>query len=348
MSQDRRLAPVDAEARAALSAGIEAELEGLRRFSLGKRLLELAVFVPMWPAGAAITLSAYHLLEPGWLCYALMAVGILLSAVALNAYVLLLHEGMHHVLFANPALNRWVSVLLGIPALISFTAYQVMHLRHHHFLGDPRDPDEYSNYTGSRWRLWTMHFTRLLVGAFLYLILIPLSALRRGNPEQRRRIGVEYLILVPCFVAALLLVPAADLLLGWFVPAVLVAYFTNIRGFTQHGITDHHDPYLASRSMRPNPAVAFCLLNENYHLEHHLFPEVPSYHLAEVHRLIWPRLPRAVTGTSYIAFLCRFLRATLTLDMTPIGLVHPAEEKMSVTAAGPPVPSSQGPPGGSR
>jgi hypothetical protein len=50
---------------------------------------------------------------------------------------------------------------------------------------------------------------------------------------------------------------------------------------------------------------------------------VPSYHLPELHRLLWPRLPRAVTGRSYLAFLVRFLRATWTLDETPIGLAVP-------------------------
>jgi hypothetical protein len=83
--------------------------------------------------------------------------------------------------------------------------------------------------------------------------------------------------------------------------------------------------------MRPHPVVAFCLLNENYHLEHHLFPEVPSYHLRELHELLWPRLPRAVTGQSYVGFLLRFLRATWRLDETPIGLTVPGEG----TCAGP-------------
>ena len=61
--------------------------------------------------------------------------------------------------------------------------------------------------------------------------------------------------------------------------------------------------------MKPGRLIAFCLLYENYHLEHHLFPEVPSYHLPGLHRLLWPRLPRAVVGASYLAFLAHFARA---------------------------------------
>ncbi len=56
---------------------------------------------------------------------------------------------------------------------MSFTAYQVMHLRHHTFLGGTRDPDDYENYVSRRPVLWVMHFTRLLAGSFVYLLMIP-------------------------------------------------------------------------------------------------------------------------------------------------------------------------------
>jgi fatty acid desaturase len=306
-----------------VAAGIEAQVDALRRFHLGKRLAELAVFVALWPCGAAAILAAPHLLPTGWLRCVLVGAGILVAAVALNAFVLLLHEGMHHTLFKNAFWNRWVSVLLGAPLLISFSAYQVMHLRHHLYLGDPRDPDDYHNYSRSRVRVWLMHGCRLLFGAFLYLLLIPLLALRHGSAADRRRVAAEYGVLALIYTAVALTVPGDVLLWAWFVPVVMVGYMTNIRGFTQHGITDASDPFIASRTMKPHPLVAFCLLNENYHLEHHLFPEVPSYHLKELHELIWPRLPRAVTGTSYAGFLVRFLRATLALDETPIGLTVP-------------------------
>jgi fatty acid desaturase len=308
------------EARALVSAGIAPQLDALRRFDLRKRLFELAFFAALWAGAAGLTLAC-GLAEGGgpgaWLCYAL---GIFLSAVAINAFVLLLHDGMHHTLFRSPLANRWVSVLLGAPVLMSFTAYQVMHLRHHAYLGDPRDPDEYANRTRRRGLLWAMHFMRLLAGSFLYLLFIPSLAWRHGTARDRRHILEEYLLLVALATAAILTVPGWVLLHGWFVPAVLVGYMTNVRGFTQHGITDAADPFLASRSIRAHPLVAFCLLYENYHLEHHFFPEVPSYHLPALHRLIWPRLPRVVTGRSYVAFLGRFLCATLTLDEAPIGL----------------------------
>jgi len=313
------------QARALVLEGIEDRVAELRVPNLRARLIELAAFLSLWAAGAALAAVAARRMPAGGPRYLLMGLGVLLSAIAINALVLFLHEGIHGILLRNPLANRWVSVVLGFPVLMSLTAYQVLHIRHHTYLGDPRDPDDYANYTDRPRRLWLMHFLRLALGAFLYLLFIPVLALRHGTPEQRRRVVVEYVLLGLTAACAAWLVPREVLLWGWGLPVVLVGYMTNLRGFTQHGIAEASDPFTASRTMKPNPLVALCLLNENYHLEHHLFPEVPSYHLRRLHELIWPRMPRAVVGRSYVGFLLRFLRATLTLDRAPIGLVIPGE-----------------------
>jgi fatty acid desaturase len=315
------------DARTMMLRGVEDEVATLRRFNPRRRIGELAFFVLLWPAGAAITCVGLVSFDPGRTQTILAVLGILVSAVALNAWVLLLHEGMHHTLFASPFWNRWVSVFLGVPVLMSFSAYQVLHLRHHHYLGDPRDPDDYANYSKRPRLVWLMHYIRLACGAFLYLLCIPILTLRHGTSLQRRHMIEEYVLIGLIATVATLTIPGRVILWGWFVPVILVGYMTNIRGFAQHGISDASDPFLASRTMTPPAIVRFFLLHENYHLEHHFFPEVPDYHLHRLHLLVRPRLPRAVTGRSYVAFLAHFLRATLTLDRTPIGRVTLTEQE---------------------
>lgn len=301
-----------------LSRGLEQEIAALRQLSLPERLVELLVFPSLWLAGAACVLHQIQL-PPSPTGYLLQAAGTLLAALGLNAFVLLLHEGMHGTLFSSRIWNRWISVLLGGCVLISFTAYQVMHTEHHRYLGDPRDPDEYRNYTSSPTLLWALHYVRLTVGCFLYVLLIPVLAWRRGTTAERRRIVEEYLLLAAAWTAAGLTMPFEALLHGWLIPLLVVAVLTQLRGFTQHGLTDPDDPLLASRSIHPGPVVRFLVLNENYHLEHHLYPEIPSYNLRKLHLLLADRLPRQVTGTSYSGFLARFLRATWRRDDAPIG-----------------------------
>lgn len=305
--------------RAELSRGLETPLQELRRFVWWKRLCELTLFPALLLCGVWLTTAGRH--SPvGAGRFLLLGSGIVISALAINSLVLLMHEGMHNTLFAGRGWNRWVSVALGATFLMSFSAYQVMHIRHHDYLGDPRDPDDYHNYAHNRRLVWALHFVRLTVGPLLYIFLIPGLAFKHGSPSQRRRVVVEYAVLLTVYATVLLIAPLDWLIYCWLLPLLLVGQMTAIRGFTQHGITDASDPYLASRSIQANRLTAFFLLNENHHLEHHLFPEVPSYHLRRLHELLWPRLPYAVAGTSYLGFLVRFFRATPRLDETPIGL----------------------------
>lgn len=286
-------------------------IAALTQQSVPKRLAELAFFAALAGTGMALRAHAH-----GWL----ILPALLLTALALNTFPLMVHEGMHALLLPERRANWALSTLLGGVFLMSFTSYRVLHTRHHHYLGDPRDPDDYHNYSRSRATVWLLHFVRLFFGSLLYIVFIPILALRHGTPAQRKLIFIEYGILFTFYSLLLRFIPLHTLFMVWIAPLLLVGLFTAIRGFTQHGITDAHDPYLASRTMLPNPVVAFFLLNENYHLEHHLFPEIPSYHLPALHRILWPQLPRVVTGRSYLAFLFAFLRATPQLDETPIGL----------------------------
>jgi len=306
-------------ARAELARKLEPNLAPLTAHDWRKRAVEFTCFFTLGAFGFWLTVTSYF--RSRWV---FVTIGIAATALALNAFVLLMHDGMHDTLFRSRRWNRFGSVLLGSTFLMSFSAYRVLHSRHHKFLGDPRDPDDYHNYLRRPALVWTLHFVRLSVGSLLYLVAIPVLALKFGSDAQRRRILAEYAILLAAYLVLLRFVPATILLLSWFIPLLVVGSLTAIRGFTQHGITDATDPYIASRTILPHPIVGFFLLHENYHLEHHLFPEVPSYHLPRLHEMVWPQLPRAVSGRSYLGFLVKFLRATPRLDESPIGLETPA------------------------
>jgi fatty acid desaturase/membrane-associated phospholipid phosphatase len=301
------------QARHQLACRLGAQLDGLSSQDWRRRAGELALFTGLCAAGM-------YFAPRGGL---LTAAGIGLAALGLNAFVLLMHEGMHDCLFRGRLANQLGSVLLGATFLMSFSAYRVLHTRHHNYLGEARDPDDYRNYTGRRTLLWMLHFVRLACGSLLYLALIPMLALKYGSHAERRRILTEYAFMLVVYSVTLRLVPASLLLTAWWIPLLIAGNLTSIRGFAQHGVTDAADPYIASRTILPHPIVEFFVLHENYHLEHHLFPEVPSYHLPRLHGLVWPKLPRAVSGSGYMQFLGRFFRATARLDASPIGLERP-------------------------
>ena len=118
--------------RRRLAREASGEFAAVRRYDGRKRAIELAVFLSLAAIGFWVSIQARSAASMP----ALVA-GILITAVALNTFPLLVHEGMHGLLFANRRWNWIASVLLGSTFLMSFSAYRVLHLRHHRYLGEP-------------------------------------------------------------------------------------------------------------------------------------------------------------------------------------------------------------------
>jgi len=290
----------------------------LRQLRWTRRLSEIGVFVLLWIAGIGLGLAGLD--AAGAWHWPLRLAGIAASALALNAFFLLSHDGHHRLLFRNPRLNYAVNVLLCIPMLHAPTSYRVLHELHHRFLGGPGDPDEYRNYTSDARLLWAMHWMRLTIGTLVYMPVIPFVSWRRAQPGDRRAIALEYAVMFAIWSSVFALIPMRVLLQVWLIPGVLVGYISAVRAVAQHALTPGEDPLLASRSVQSNAVVSFFLLNENYHLEHHLFPEIPSYNLPRLRALVQPRLPRTVESRSYSGFLLRFTGRTLRADASPLGV----------------------------
>ncbi len=280
------------------------------------------LYVPAWTAFATISVFAAEGSLPLAAAIPLALLGWAGSGLCLAAFFLLMHEGTHGTLARSRPLNRWLGRLTGLPIFLGFTGYKVLHLRHHDHLGGPEDPDEYENLSRRPAILLLLQVFRLTIGSYLYLVLIPLLGWKHGSAEDRRGILLETLLHAVVYTLAFLWIPSRVLVLGWILPTLAANLLTNARGLAQHGLAVPTDPYLASRSIRPPRWVRAAYLNENYHLEHHLFPGVPHYRLHELHLLLRPRLPRALWIPGYFWFLRRFTTALRTGDLTPIGFVE--------------------------
>ena len=68
-------------------------------------------------------------------------------------------------------------------------------------------------------------------------------------------------------------------------------------GITQHtglkgNVKDHR---VTTRSIRLNPIFSFIYWKMEYHVEHHMFPMVPSYNLPKLYEVIKDQLPKPKT-----------------------------------------------------
>ena len=69
-------------------------------------------------------------------------------------------------------------------------------------------------------------------------------------------------------------------------------------GLTQHtGLSeDVKDHRLSTRTVYLNPIFSFLYWQMEYHIEHHMFPSVPSYNLPKLHEMIKDQLPPTRNG----------------------------------------------------
>ena len=210
----------------------------------------------------------------GWWIPAVLSIaGLFLGVVATT------HDLVHRTL----GLPRWLSevamALVGMLVLESAHAYRATHLQHHRTFPDDDDPEGDPAH-GSWWRA-------LLAGpTFLYRLWV--WAWRRV-PEERGWLLLEagwFLGVVALAVALWPAVPA----LGVYVALVIVGSWTYplTTVYLPHDATAA-DALRQTKTLRGRCAPRL-LLELSYHLEHHLYPAVPSHHYAELSRRLEPYL----------------------------------------------------------
>ncbi|HEX9704895.1 MAG TPA: fatty acid desaturase [Gemmatimonadales bacterium] len=266
------------------------------------RNLRVVTFAAIW-TGAGYTALHVAWLPVRLICYFLIG-------ATIQGLVIMMHEGVHRIMFRNRTLNRWVAFLCGVPAFLSVTSYRVGHLSHHRYERSARDPDEIENFS-QRPRVVALLLLLMLAWGDLYgLYRVGPINTWRGTPTERRDVLVEYGLIAVAFVAAFALVPLHVLLHVWLLPALVARQLTNVRTVAEHALTGHDNRYTATRTVVSNRFVSFFMCNLNYHIVHHLYPAVPWYNLPALHRLLADeqRAAGAHVYRSYTQFLVDLAR----------------------------------------
>jgi len=194
--------------------------------------------------------------------------------------VTITHDLVHGSLGFGRRTTEIALALTGAVLLESGHAYRYTHLHHHRTFPDEHDPE------GSPARATL--FEALVSGPlFLSKLWWFAWSERSGNRHERAWLLAEALtaILVPVFAfmtwsTGLLTYCALAILASWTYPLLAVHLPHRASG---PGPLEH------TRTVRGR-IIPKLLLELTYHLEHHLYPQVPSHHLAELARRLDPWL----------------------------------------------------------
>lgn len=250
----------------------------------------------------------------------LYALGIVVIASRQRALEHLLHEASHGNLLKNPFLNRWATLLfIAYPNFHSFQEYRESHLLHHRDLGKDHDPDlvAYRKLKVDQLPVSLRRFFWYYVvwnGLRIPFLQLP-DLLRRVfglfQESWRERI-VRIFYLIGAVIALVWTGWLIPFLLFWMLPRAgvlpILRYFGEM---SKHASLIHNQTVMTmTRNRFPHPIEKYLMSahNDNYHLVHHLFPNIPFYHLSQAHKILMhdERYARAHHCDGYIVLNPQF------------------------------------------
>tara|TARA_Y100001968_G_scaffold117996_1_gene107450 strand:- start:1885 stop:2787 length:903 start_codon:yes stop_codon:yes gene_type:complete len=200
---------------------------------------------------------------------------------------ILLHHLCHLNFFPSKKANILVGNLIAWICLTEFDSFRYSHLLHHKYAGQEKDQelsDIIKKGNSSKLKL------------YLFSNLFGFHLLNNNKHRIKFKRSISYLAIffIQVLIGSSIVYFSKNNLLGFiwiFSVFTFGIFFSRLRGLLEHFPNKNSAPIL-TRSHYCN-SIETCLffgLNMNYHAEHHLFPQIPSYHLAEFSRYIKPHL----------------------------------------------------------
>jgi len=180
------------------------------------------------------------------------------------------HNAYHYVVGIPRWATEWIMFALSILMLSSMHALQQTHLHHHSHCMDEEDAEAASARMSG--------FKAIAFGPFFYW-LIHRKGYELANARRRCWIYAELAMMAVWVTLALSVLHVRVLqyhVLAMLVGQCLTAFFAVW--------TVHHDcdrSHFIARTLR-NRVKSFIAFDMFYHLEHHLFPKVPTCHLGRL------------------------------------------------------------------
>ena len=218
------------------------------------------------------------------------------------------HECGHGTAFKTGWMNNAVYEIASFMSVKNPIRWRWSHARHHSdtiIVG--RDPEIAVTRPPKLFALF-LSFCGITT-ALAYFRNLLLNSARLIDPEERAFIPESehgkvvvrariHLLIYACVIALSIYTGSILPLIYIGLPALYGGWLDVFYSDTQHAglaenVLDHR---LNCRTIRTNAVNRFLYWNMNYHLEHHMFPLVPSRNLARLHELIQADTPQPYNG----------------------------------------------------
>lgn len=196
-----------------------------------------------------------------------------IALLCLYCFYTVTHDAVHGTAHSDRRINVWMGRISAAAQGLTFPLFRIIHLQHHAFTNDPvRDPD-FVIGRQPRWLLplWTV--VRLLHDNQFMLRRKLWAGRRRQLQEHVATVAIQ----IGLVAAGILAAGVEFVLWAWIGPVVVagavleltVAWAVHYPHVSQH-------PLENTRMFRGR-IWQVLMLNQNYHLVHHLWPRIPWF-----------------------------------------------------------------------
>ncbi len=197
------------------------------------------------------------------------------------------HDAQHYNLGLPRAATEWVLFALSVLMLGSMHAVQFNHLRHHKHCLDAQDVEARSAH---------MRWWQAILWGPVFPVLLHWTAWRDGRRHTQRWIGLELLANAAVIATAVWLWPWTPLRYHVSAMAVGQCLTALFAVWTVHHDCDPDRHIARTLRNRLKSTIAFDMF---FHVEHHLFPRVPTCRLPELARRLDAVAPDLVEKRVY-------------------------------------------------
>lgn len=227
----------------------------------------------------------------------------ILSALMFRNFSLM-HEAVHGLVSKKKDLNNVFGIFSGALCGLPYEPWKQVHLEHHYWSGNvekdpvmglmrtyPHWPKALQKTATFCWQCWIP-----LLAVFQYFIFWWHSSLQFIKNPKSPAIAAS-LIFPFLFWGSLMMFLPSDFFITIVTPAALiylvaveVINFPHHIGLPQyrgdHKIATWNQFEIARSCIYPTWLARYIVLNFNYHIEHHMFPDAPWYHLDKIHLVL--------------------------------------------------------------
>jgi len=238
-----------------------------------------------------------------------------------HALFIVMHDGAHYRVSKIRWLNEFITqVLICIPLFANLRDWRRAHFAHHRNPNTNEDPDLVIRFGNPEYilpkkvkdfivvltsHMFGLKMIKTLFSPYMkikdklfYFGTSFMSPVMAAPPVDKSHIAYyskieKFIIIMTYFICLGVIVYLkvfTMFLLFWVLPMILWTHFiSKLRSFSEHGGLDNSSLYQRSRTLYTtllDKTILGYAWNVGLHLDHHLFPGVPSYRLKKLHNII--------------------------------------------------------------